>query len=110
MDSPGALYSLMDTEPTKLRKQWFHLFEPLRRENITTFFVFETYDIIGQTLQSSGMEGYLPDGIIDTMIKTKDDSSQRYIKVKKMRAMSHMDSYILTVSGNGIESYKETSF
>ncbi|ATU08571.1 RAD55 family ATPase [Methanohalophilus portucalensis] len=111
IDSLGALYSLMDTDPSKLRKQLFHLFEPLRRENITTFVIFETYDIIGQTQQSSGMEGYLSDGIIDMMIKTKDNSSQRYIQVKKMRATSHsMDPYILTVSGNGIEIYKDTTF
>jgi KaiC/GvpD/RAD55 family RecA-like ATPase len=108
LDSLGALYSLMDVEPHLLRRRLYNLLEPLRRENLTTFLILEIPDT---SLHNHGFEGYLADGIIELGINTKDDSTNRYIKIKKMRATAHsMDSYILTVSNDGLQIYKGTIF
>ncbi|MBP2029589.1 KaiC/GvpD/RAD55 family RecA-like ATPase [Methanohalophilus levihalophilus] len=107
LDSLGALYSLMGVESIDFRKQLYHLFEPLRRENLTTFVIVETHDTFGGKV---GMESYLADGIIELGIRTKDNSTKRYIQVRKMRATSHsMDPWILTVSADGIQIYKDTT-
>ncbi len=107
LDSLGALYSLMDVESSDLRKRLYHLFEPLRRENLTTFVIVETQDVLGY---KAGMESYLADGIIELGIRTKENSAKRYVQVKKMRATSHsMDPWILTISNNGMQIYKDTT-
>jgi KaiC/GvpD/RAD55 family RecA-like ATPase len=108
LDSLGALYSLMDVEPRLLRKRLYHLLEPLRRENLTTFLILELSNHNGT---DNPFEGYLADGIIELGVHTKDNSTNRYIKVKKMRASAHnMDPYILTVSDDGLQIYKGTVF
>lgn len=108
LDSLGALYSLMDVEPHLMRKRLYHLFEPLRRENLTTFLILEMADPNGY---NHGFEGYLADGIIELGFYTKDDSTNRYIRVKKMRSSAHsMDPYILTVSNDGLQIYRGTIF
>lgn len=106
LDSLGALYSLMGVESTDFRKRLYHLFEPLRRENLTVFVIVETNDVLGG---KAGMESYLADGIIELGIRTKANSTKRYLRVRKMRATSHsMDPWILTVSNNGLQIYKDT--
>ncbi|MEL4304818.1 RAD55 family ATPase [Methanococcoides sp. LMO-2] len=108
LDSLGALYSLMDVEPRLLRKRLYHLLEPLRRENLTTFIILEMADPNGP---NHDFEGYLADGIIELGVHTKDNSTNRYLKVRKMRATAHnMDPYILTVSNDGLHIYKGTIF
>ncbi|WP_440952247.1 RAD55 family ATPase [Methanococcoides sp. FTZ1] len=108
LDSLGALYSLMDVEPRLLRKRLYHLIEPLRREELTTFLILEMADPNGPNHE---FEGYLADGIIELGVHTKEDSTNRYIKVKKMRASAHsMDPHILTVSNSGLQIYKGTIF
>ncbi|MEA1984574.1 MAG: ATPase domain-containing protein [Euryarchaeota archaeon] len=110
IDSLGALYTLMDLDPSEIRKRLYHLFEPLRREGLTTFAIFETENVIGDSIPMGGVEGYLADGIIELGIHTTEQTSKRYIKVKKMRASSHsMDPWILTVSDDGIRIYKNPS-
>ncbi len=111
IDSLGALYSLLDIEPTDMRKRLYHLFEPLRREELTTFVIFETADVININQPTSGLEGYLADGIIEVGIHMKDNIANRYIRVKKMRSAAHsMEPWILTVSDNGLKIYKGTIF
>ncbi|WP_135612379.1 ATPase domain-containing protein [Methanococcoides sp. AM1] len=108
LDSLGALYSLLDTDPQLMRKRLYHLLEPLRRENLTTFLILETADSTGFNHE---FEGYLADGIIELGFHTKDNTANRYLKVRKMRASSHsMDSHILTVSNDGLQIYKSTIF
>ncbi len=108
LDSLGALYSLMDVEPRLMRKRLYHLLEPLRRENLTTFLILEVADPNGP---NHDFEGYLADGIIELGVHTKDDSTNRFIRVKKMRASAHnMDPYILTVSDDGLQIYRGTIF
>ncbi|WP_445475871.1 RAD55 family ATPase [Methanococcoides methylutens] len=108
LDSLGALYSLLDIEPQLMRKRLYHLLEPLRREKLTTFLIMETADPTGS---NHDFEGYLADGIIELGFHTKDDTANRYLKVRKMRASSHnMDSHILTVSNDGLQIYKSTIF
>ncbi|WP_445475869.1 RAD55 family ATPase [Methanococcoides methylutens] len=108
LDSLGALYSLMDVEPRLMRKRLYHLLEPLRRENLTTFLILEVADPNGP---NHDFEGYLADGIIEVGVHTKDNSTNRFIRVKKMRASAHsMDPYILTVSDDGLQIYRGTIF
>ncbi|UGV41233.1 signal transduction protein [Methanococcoides orientis] len=108
LDSLGALYSLMDVEPRLMRKRLYHLLEPLRREKLTTFLILEMADPNGP---NHDFEGYLADGIIELGVHTKDDSTNRFIRVKKMRASAHsMDPYILTVSDDGLQIYRGTIF
>ncbi|WP_244624902.1 RAD55 family ATPase [Methanococcoides vulcani] len=108
LDPLGALYSFHDTDPQLMRKRLYHLLEPLRRENLTTFLILETADSSGFNQE---FEGYLADGIIELGVHTKDDTATRYLKVRKMRASSHsMDSHIPTVSNDGLQIYKGTIF
>lgn len=108
LDSLGALYSLMGIDPQLMRKRLYHLLEPLRRENLTTFLILETADPNGFDYE---FEGYLADGIIELGFHTKDESTNRYLRVRKMRASAHnMNPYILTVSDDGLQIYKGTIF
>jgi KaiC/GvpD/RAD55 family RecA-like ATPase len=108
LDSLGALYSLLDTEPQLLRKRLYHFLEPLRRENITAFLILEAVDPNGFDHE---FEGYLADGIIELGFHTKDESTKRYLRVRKMRASAHsIDPFVLTVSSDGLQIYRGTIF
>ncbi|MEL4304820.1 RAD55 family ATPase [Methanococcoides sp. LMO-2] len=108
LDSLGALYSLMDNDPKLMRKRLYHILEPLRRQNLTTFLILET---AGSTGSEVDFEGYLADGIIELGFHTKDETSKRYLKVKKMRSSAHsMEPHALTVSKTGLQIYKSTIF
>ncbi len=65
IDSLGAVYSLMAVEPYELRKKVHHLFERIRRENLTSFIIFEKMEMLNNTIQNTGMEGYIVDGVIE---------------------------------------------
>lgn len=110
LDSLGALYSLLDVEPHTMRKRLYHLFEPLRRENLTTFVILETNESLGLN-QTNNFESYLADGIIELGLHMKDNTTNRFIQVRKMRASAHsMDPFILTVSDEGLKIYRGTIF
>ncbi|ABE51776.1 RAD55 family ATPase [Methanococcoides burtonii] len=110
LDSLGALYSLLDVEPRDMRKRLYHLFEPLRRENLTTFMILETSESLGLN-HANNFENYLADGIIELGLHMKDNTTNRYIQVKKMRASEHsMDPFILTVSDEGLKVYRGNIF
>lgn len=102
-DSLGALYSLLDMERNDLRKQMYRFFEALRRENITAFIILEKPDIIGGNQPCSGVEGYISDGVIELGMHLKDNTVNRYIRVRKMRAAKHsMEPWLLRVSESGL--------
>ncbi|WP_305064084.1 RAD55 family ATPase [Methanococcoides sp.] len=110
LDSLGALYSLLDVEPQRMRKRLYHLFEPLRRENLTTFVILETTESLGMNY-ADNFESYLADGIIELGIHMKDNTTNRYIQARKMRASAHsMDPFILTVSNEGLKVYRGNIF
>ncbi|WP_340818881.1 ATPase domain-containing protein [Methanolobus sp. WCC4] len=107
IDSLGALYSLLDLEPRDLRKDLYKMLETLRREEFTTFLILEEEKLSGIADPSTGMEGYLADGIIELGLQLKGNVANRYLRVRKMRASSHsMEPWILTVSDNGLKVYK----
>jgi len=110
-DSLGALYSLLEIEPGELRKQVYRFFEALRRENITAFIILEKPDIIGVPLPSSGIEGYLADGVIELGMHLKDNAVNRYMRVRKMRAAKHsMEPYFVRVLEGGLSIHKGVIF
>ncbi|SFM71545.1 RAD55 family ATPase [Methanolobus profundi] len=110
LDSLGALYSLMDEGEDEIRKRLYHLFEPLRRENLTSFVIFESFNTLDQSQSGAGIEGYLADGIIELGISSKQNVSYRFIRVLKMRAATHsMDPWVVTVSDQGLKIYKGIS-
>ncbi|WMW22369.1 ATPase domain-containing protein [Methanolobus mangrovi] len=107
IDSLGALYSLLDVEPQHLRKKMYKMLETLRREELTTFLILEEEKLSGISDPSTGMEGYLADGIIELGLHLKGNVANRYMRVRKMRSASHsMEPWILTVSENGLKVYK----
>ncbi|ETA68069.1 MAG: hypothetical protein PWQ51_1143 [Methanolobus sp.] len=110
LDSLGALYSLMEESDDEMRKRLYHLFEPLRRENLTSFIIFENFNTLDTHQSQSGIEGYLTDGIIELGIASKQNVSYRFIRVLKMRATTHsMDPWVVTVSDEGLKIYKGVS-
>ncbi|WP_407357028.1 RAD55 family ATPase [Methanolobus sp. WCC5] len=107
IDSLGALYSLLNVEPHDMRKRLYKMLENLRREKLTTFLILEEEKLSGMSDPSTGMEGYLADGIIELGMHLKGNVANRYLRVRKMRAASHsMEPWILTVSENGLKVYK----
>ncbi|WP_342305756.1 ATPase domain-containing protein [Methanolobus sp. ZRKC5] len=107
IDSLGALYSLLNVEPQDLRKKMYRLLETLRREELTTFLILEEEKLSGIFDPSTGMEGYLADGIIELGLHLKGNVANRYLRVRKMRSASHsMEPWILAVSENGLKVYK----
>ncbi|SFM16021.1 RAD55 family ATPase [Methanolobus profundi] len=107
IDSLGALYSLLDVEPRDLRKSMYKMLETFRREKFTTFLILEEEKLSGMADPSTGMEGYLADGIIELGLQLKGNVANRYLRVRKMRASSHsMEPWILTVSDKGLKVYK----
>jgi KaiC/GvpD/RAD55 family RecA-like ATPase len=107
IDSLGALYSLLDLESLVLRKNMYKMLETLRREQFTIFLILEEEKLSGMADSSTGMEGYLADGIIELGLQLKGNVANRYLRVRKMRATSHsMEPWILTVSESGLKVYK----
>ncbi|WP_292467474.1 ATPase domain-containing protein [Methanolobus sp.] len=107
IDSLGALYSLLDLESPVLRKNMYKMLETLRREQFTIFLILEEEKLSGMADSSTGMEGYLADGIIELGLQLKGNVANRYLRVRKMRATSHsMEPWILTVSESGLKVYK----
>jgi KaiC/GvpD/RAD55 family RecA-like ATPase len=107
VDSLGALYSLLDDEPHDLRKKMYKFLETLRREKLTTFLILEEEKKSDMSDPSTGMEGYLADGIIELGLHLKGNVANRYMRVRKMRATAHsMEPWILAVSENGLKVYK----
>lgn len=104
LDSLGAMYSLMFTAPHELRKKIYHLFEYLRREGITSFIILEKQDCLSANMQTTGMEGYIADGLIELGMKLNQNDALRYLRVLKMRATKHsMRPHIFKIGDNGIE-------
>lgn len=107
IDSLGALYSLLDDDPKNLRKSMYRFLENLRREKFTTFLILEEEKSSGMSDPSTGMEGYLADGIIELGLHLKGNVANRYMRVRKMRSTSHsMEPWILTISENGLKVFK----
>ncbi len=107
IDSLGALYSLIDADPRDMRKKMYKMIETLRRENLTTFLILEEENLADMSTPSTGMEGYLADGIIELGLHLKGSVANRYMRVRKMRSTCHsMEPWILTVSDNGLKVYK----
>ncbi|WP_094228380.1 RAD55 family ATPase [Methanolobus psychrotolerans] len=107
IDSLGALYSLLSVEPRDLRKNMYKMLETLRREEFTTFLILEEEKLSDMADSSTGMEGYLADGIIELGLHLKGNVANRYMRVRKMRASSHsMEPWILAVSDTGLKIYK----
>jgi KaiC/GvpD/RAD55 family RecA-like ATPase len=107
IDSLGALYSLLNVEAQDIRKKMYKMLETLRRENLTIFLILEEEKLSGISDPSTGMEGYLADGIIELGLHLKGNVANRYLRVRKMRSASHsMEPWILAVSENGLKVYK----
>lgn len=107
IDSLGALYSLLSVDPRDLRKNMYKMLETLRREEFTTFLILEEEKLSDMADSSTGMEGYLADGIIELGLHLKGNVANRYMRVRKMRASSHsMEPWILAVSDTGLKIYK----
>ncbi len=110
-DSLGALYSLLNIEQNELRKQMYRFFEALRRENITAFIILEKPDITGADQTTSGVEGYIADGVIELGMHLKDNTVNRYMRVRKMRAAKHsMGPWLLKVSEDGLTIHRGIIF
>ena len=104
LDSLGAMYSLMLNEPHELRGKMYKLFEYIRREGITSFIILEKHDYMGENVQTTGMEGYIADGLIELGMKLSQNDALRYLRVRKMRATKHsMKPHIFRIGDNGIE-------
>lgn len=104
LDSLGAMYSLMFTAPHELRRETYQLFEYIRREGITSFIILEKHDCIGENAQTTGMEGYTADGLIELGMKLNQNDALRYLRVRKMRATKHsMRPHIFRIGDHGIE-------
>ena len=104
LDSLGAMYSLMSSESHELRRKVYQLFEYLRREDINTFTILEKHDYMGENVQTTGMEGYIADGLIELGMKLNQNDALRYLRVRKMRATKHsMRPHIFRIGNNGIE-------
>ncbi|MDO9518281.1 MAG: ATPase domain-containing protein [Methanosarcinaceae archaeon] len=104
LDSLGAMYSLMYTAPHELRRKIYQLFEYIRREGITSFIILEKYNDAGENVQTTGMEGYIADGLIELGMKLNQNDALRYLRVRKMRATKHsMRLHIFRIGNNGIE-------
>ncbi|MCK5659990.1 MAG: signal transduction protein, partial [Methanosarcinales archaeon] len=104
LDSLGALYSLISVEPSELRVKMYHLFESLRKEGITAFIIFEKPDTVSETQTTTGMEGYIADGVIELGMIVDDDNAMRYLRVRKMRATKHsMRRHIFMIGDLGIK-------
>lgn len=104
LDSLGAMYSLMFTESHELRKKIYQLFEYIRRDNITSFIILEKHENMDDNAQTSGMEGYIADGLIELGMKLSQTDALRYLRVRKMRATKHsMVPHIFRIGDNGIE-------
>ena len=104
LDSLGAMYSLMFAESHELRRKIYQLFEYIRREGITSFIILEKHDNMEENAQTSGMEGYIADGLIELGMKLSQTDALRYLRVRKMRATKHsMRPHIFRISDNGIE-------
>jgi KaiC/GvpD/RAD55 family RecA-like ATPase len=85
------------------------MLETFRREGLTTFIILEDDRYTGINDSSTGVEGYLADGIIELGLHLKGNVANRYMRVRKMRAASHsMEPWILSVSENGLQVYKGT--
>ncbi len=107
IDSLGALYSLLNIDQRDMRKNMYKFLESLRRENLTTFLILEDEKLSDMSDPSTGMEGYLADGIIELGLHLKGNVANRYLRVRKMRSASHsMAPWILAVSENGLQVYK----
>ena len=104
LDSLGAMYSLMLTEPHELRRKIYQLFEYLRREGITSFIILENQDHMGGNIRTTGMEEYIADGLIELGMKLNQNDALRYLRVRKMRATKHsMRPHIFKIGDHGIE-------
>ena len=81
----------------------YRFFEALRRENITAFIILENPDITGADQTTAGVEGYIADGVIELGMHLKDNTVNRYMRVRKMRAAKHsMEPWLLRVSESGL--------
>ncbi len=106
LDSLGALYSLISVEPHELRRKIYHLFESIRKEGITAFIIFEKPDTVSETQATTGMEGYIADGVIELgmIVDDDNDSAMRHLRVRKMRATKHsMRLHIFMIGDSGIK-------
>jgi len=104
IDSLGALYSLINVEPHELRRKLYHLFESIRTEGITAFIIFEKADAVSENQATSGMEGYIADGVIELGMIIKGDNAMRHLRVRKMRAAKHsMSRHIFMIGDSGIK-------
>ena len=100
-DSLGALYSLLPTNGTNMRKRIFHFFKMLRDLNLISFIIIERA-VDGES-HLLGNEGFLSDGIIVLGLKKKQGRIVRYLQVEKMRAISHsMEMHAIDVGDDGI--------
>lgn len=106
LDSLGALYSLIDVGSHELRGKMYHLFESLRKEGITAFIIFEKPDTVSETQTTTGMEGYIADGVIELgiIVDNDNDGAIRHLRVRKMRATKHsMRRHIFMIADSGIK-------
>lgn len=104
IDSLSAMYSLMSVDSRELRKKVHHLFERIRREKITSFIIFEQMEMLNNTIQTTGMEGYIADGVIELGMKLNQSDALRFLRVRKMRATKHsMRPHIFKICDDGIK-------
>ncbi len=105
LDSLGALYAMMDVSRGDIRLKIFEFFEVLRREGLTSFLILERPEVLSNFQPAGtalGFEGYIADGIVELGIKEHERAVTRFLRVKKMRGVSHsMDSWILKIGDRG---------
>lgn len=104
IDSLSAMYSLMAVDSHDLRKNVHHLFERIRREDLTSFIIFEKMGILNNTIQTTGTGGHIADGIIELGMKLNQSDALRFLRVRKMKATKHsMRPHIFKIDDDGIK-------
>ncbi|RLF48140.1 MAG: hypothetical protein DRN20_05070 [Thermoplasmata archaeon] len=98
LDSLPALYTL--TEIRNPRAELFYFFEKLREAKVTTFLISEMpadREIYGLY----GVEDFLCDGIISIFPKRRENVTNLYLTVVKMRKTKHDRSMFPLICENG---------
>lgn len=90
IDSLEALCSISDVDNP--RNKLFHFFETLRDLRITTIIISEMQPD-SQKFGEYGIEGFLADGIIHLAMERIGRSVGRFIRIVKMREISHPTDY-----------------
>ena len=95
-DSLGALYSLLPSNGSDMRKRVYHFFKMLRDQNLMSFIIMER-SLEGES-HLLGNEGFLSDGIIVLGLRRSQGRIVRYLQVEKMRATPHsMEMHALDI-------------